>query len=277
MRNVVIFVFALCVLAPLAAQPVSSATGSKKLPARVPFVGCRSDGQTGPVEAPSGESKPVPIAAETAQRLAYYHAEQGPGVLAPRGWYCFGTYGSNGEVLYISPQPIDATSLLSPQGAGFTGPVIEFAHMVGDTSGRFSVARTIARVFPAHRAFVSKVAAEGIWPADAFPSGPYPQDKLTYKSKEMVEYQTPAQTEGLGTNSRLLKNSSPISGVAILVGEPPDLLFLSMRLPLDLGGLAAAIIRQVERDAARPVTSRGSAAPMPGPTIQSPREDRSQR
>jgi hypothetical protein len=80
----------------------------------------------------------------------------------------------------------------------------------------------IARVFPAHKAFVTRVIEEGIEPADSFQSGPYPRDKLAYKNNEIVEYQTPAQTDGLGTNSRLQKNRNPIRGSAILIGNAPD-------------------------------------------------------
>lgn len=118
------------------AMPV---TGAQKIAVRVPFVGCDSDGQTGPVEAPSGESKIVPIAAENARRLAYYKAEEGDGVLAPRGWYCFSTYGSNGESVYVSPNPIRGADLLSLKWKGFTGPVVQLSGESGETSGRFGV------------------------------------------------------------------------------------------------------------------------------------------
>jgi hypothetical protein len=67
----------------------------------------------------------------------------------------------------------------------------------------------------------------------------------------VVEYTTPAQTEGLGTHSRLKKNGSPIYGAAILIGQAPDLTLLSVRLPDDLTGLTSAIVRQVESDSAR--------------------------
>ncbi len=79
--------------------------------------------------------------------------------------------------------------------------------------------------------------------------GPYPQDKLTYKGDRTVEYETPAQTRGLGTHSWLVKNTSPIEGVAMLIGETPDLVLLSVRLPFDLSRLTSTIIRQIERDA----------------------------
>jgi len=86
--------------------------------------------------------------------------------------------------------------------------------------------------------------------AAQFPRGPYPNDRLTYKSKSVVEYVTPAQMEGLGTHSWLEMNDEPISGVAILVGSPPDLFQLSVRLPPELRNLTPVIVGQVERDAA---------------------------
>jgi len=63
-----------------------------------------------------------------------------------------------------------------------------------------------------------------------------------------VEFLTPANTEGLGTQSRLLKNGDPINGVAILFGEDSNLLQLSVRLPTDLRYLAPIIISQTERE-----------------------------
>ena len=86
------------------------------------------------------------------------------------------------------------------------------------------------------------------FPQNPFIAGPYPEDLLRYKSKTAVEYKTPPQTEGLGTHSSLLKNDSPIEGVAILVGKTPDLVLLSVRLPPELLGLTSAIVGQVERD-----------------------------
>jgi hypothetical protein len=141
-------------------MPVAAA---QRIAVSVPFVGCKSDGQMGPVQAPTGENKVAPITAEMAGRLAYYKAEKGSGVLAPRGWYCLGTYGSNGEALYVSPNPIRAADVLSTtKWKGFTGPAIEASFLYGDTSGRFDVARMIARVFPGYRKFLQKVIDEGI-------------------------------------------------------------------------------------------------------------------
>ena len=235
---------------PLWGQGKPSATRAKNVVALVPFVGCKSDGQVGPVKAPSGRSKTLAVSAEAVQRLAYYKAEEGIGVLAPRGWQCFGTYGSNGATLYLSPDPINAADLFSTSWKGFAGPAIQMSLEVGDTSGRFAVAKTVARVFPAHKAFVQEVIAEGIEPARSFPFGPYPADTLKYRGENIVEFRTSAQTEGLGTASRLQKNDNPINGVAILFGEEASLLQLSVRLPSETSDLTKLIVEQAEREAA---------------------------
>lgn len=245
--------FAICAPSFLFAQNPTTPV-SHKPPIKVPFVGCKSDGQVGPEDAPAGKEKIVTLPADIAQQLAYFKDKFGFGVLGPRGWHCFGAYGSDGDSLYISPLPINRAYLFSMNWSGFTGPVIQMTDEDGGTSGRFGVAAIIARVFPAYKSFVQQVMNEdteaGINPPNRYASGPYPTDKLTYRGKNIVEYITPGSTEGLGTHSRLQKNADPISGVAILVGEMPDLLQLSMRLPKEQRGLDRVIIRQVENDAA---------------------------
>jgi hypothetical protein len=234
----------------LAQMPVARAGKAT----RVPFVGCRSDGQVGPRRAPVGRSKTVAIAAVGAQKFSFYKAATGSGVLAPRGWHCFGTYGSAGNNLFVSPDPIRAVDLFSSTWKGFVGPVVQISGEDGGTSGRFGVAQVIARVFPAHRDFVHSVIEEdksaGISPPNSYTYSPYPNDKLSYRSNEVVEYETSANSNGLGTDSRLVKNHRAIHGVAILVGQTPDLIYLSMRLPVRFAGLESSVIQQVEYDAA---------------------------
>jgi hypothetical protein len=239
----------------LSVQTAGAASPAKS-GARVPFVGCKADGQAGPLEAPKGASRLVPIAPEAAQKFAYYKAEQGLGVLALRGWFCFEIYGSDGYALYVSPQQLNPADVLSGTWSGLSGPAIELFEDNGDTSGRFGVARVIARVFPDRRSFVQKVIDEGIEPASSFPFGSYPEDLLTYRSKNIVEFETPANEDGLGTNSRLKKSGLPINGVAILTGEAPDLLVLSVRLSPNLAGLAADIVKQTERETTNTVSKQ---------------------
>jgi hypothetical protein len=232
----------------ISAQAKPSGTPTPAAAVTVPFVGCASDGQVGPQTAPTGKSKAVAVPAAAAQRLAWYKAQYGPGVLAPRGWHCFSTYGSNGSSLFISPDAIDAKALFSPDWKGFTGPAIQISIAEGGTSGRFEVAEVIARVFPAHKQFAQNVIAEGLEPASDFPSGPYPSDKLTYRGTNTVEFETPANTQGMGTDSRLEANASPIDGVAIITGADTDLIQLSARVSEKDRDLIPLIVKQVESD-----------------------------
>jgi hypothetical protein len=204
----------------------------------------------GPQKAPSGKSHVVPIGAALAQRLAYYSSEQGFGVLAPRGWYCFGTYGSGGVHLFVGPQPVSARNLFSDDWVGFLGPAIQLNHSFGDTSGRFTVAEVIARVFPAYRWFATSVMNE-LTPPAKFPFGPDPKETVTHKGATVVEYSTPALEDGLGTHFWIKKNGDPIEGVAILIEQAPDLLLLAVRLPPELDGLSSAVVHQLEREAER--------------------------
>ena len=161
-------------------------------------------------------------------------------MLGPRGWYCFGYLGSAGATLFISRGPIP------PDGPDLSGPLILLETRSAETSGRFDVATIIARVFPAHRDFVTRLLAGELPPNFPLPSGPYPKDKLSYKSTEVVEYETPAQTDGLGTYSGLKKNAEPIRGVAILVPPALDLSLVAIRLPADLRDLTSAIMQHFD-------------------------------
>jgi hypothetical protein len=121
--------------------------------------------------------------------------------------------------------------------------------MTGGTSGRFEVARFIARLFPAQKAFVQSVINEGLEPASNFPFGPYPKDKLTIRSDKVVEYQTPPNSEGLGTMLGLPKNDNPIDGVVILFsGDGFNVLHLAVRLPSDMHELTSHIVKQWEQN-----------------------------
>jgi hypothetical protein len=213
-------------------------------------VGCASDGQAGPQAAPTGQSKAVAISALAAQRLAWYKAQYGPGVLAPRGWHCFSIYGSDGSNLFVSPDAIDSKTLLSVDWKGFAGQAIQISVASGGTSGRFEVAKVIARVFPAYKQFAQNVIAEGIEPASDFPSGPFASDKLTDRGKNIVEFETPANMAGMGTDSRLLPNASPIDGVAIITGTDTDLIQLSARVAAKDRDLIPFIVQQVESNGA---------------------------
>jgi hypothetical protein len=221
------------------AQAQTQATDSS-----VPFVGCKSGGQVGSLDAPKGNAKKLAIRAEAGNRLAYYQAENGFGVLAPRGWYCYSIYGSSGSSLSVAPEPIN--------GKAVSGPGIQITIRFGDTSGRVTVAQIIARVFPDYNWFVQRVIAEKLSPASLFPAGPYPEDRLTYRSNKIVEFETPPNAEGLGTDSisMLRANSNAIRGVAFLFSEETNLAQASIRLSPGDRDLVQPIVRQIEKEAA---------------------------
>lgn len=222
----------------------------------VPYIGCPGDGQTGPYAAAKGSPKPLNLPTAIANQLAWYEysGEAGHiGTLGPREWNCFVTIGSNGETLYIAPETLDAAKLLEHKNwKGFTGPAIQLSVSDGGTSGRFEVAKMVARVFPAHLAYARKVIAEGFGPASDYPFGPFPADLLTYKSSNLVEFVTPAHRKGLGTMSWLLPADQPITGFALLSIGPDidtELLHLSFRLPPALSDLDTTLIQLAEADA----------------------------
>lgn len=225
-------------------------TSDAKRQVSIPLVGCKSDGQAERIEAPESGTITVSISRVAGQNLAFYKTAYGVGVLAPRGWHCFGTYGSSGETLVVSAGVIDTSRSLN-RPKGLSGPAIQLSYFSHETSGRFIVADTIARVFPAFRSHAMDVMNMTDVPERERVFGPYPKDILTYRNEKIVEFLTPAHADGLGTQSFLPKNDSPIRGVAILVGQPPDLLHLSVRLPARMARFASAIIEQLELDAAR--------------------------
>jgi hypothetical protein len=195
----------------------------------------------------------MPIRPREAQALAYYKSADGIGILAPRGWHCEGVSGSGGYALYLSPKPIhhDAGGW-----KGLDGPAIEVNHITSGASGRYEIAEIMARVFPAYRQSGRKLLREMDLTA---PSGPFPKDTLVYRGKKMLEYTTPAHTEGLGNfHSWLGKNGLPIRGAAVIVGgeDGPDVVLLSVRVPSSLTSVVPVIVGEFQRE-----TNRSSRLP----------------
>jgi hypothetical protein len=208
----------------------------------IPFVGCPAEGQAGPLDPPTARPVRLYIDAQSAKQLAYYRGAQGAGALAPRGWSCRVWYASSGSTLVVTPAPIPALILPMPN---VSGPAVVMSATVGGTSGRFGVAETAARYFPEiAQDFIQRVKAEGTLPAGSFDVRPYPHDAIHRRGPKVVEYTTPAQEDGRGTEDNLEKSSLPIHGLLVLDDsdrEWPDMIELRIRLPENLQSLTPVI------------------------------------
>ena len=231
----------------LLATGLMASMGAPGLAETVPvrFVGCPSDGQQGPRPAPHAPTHRPRVPAAMAARLAWYESED-LGVLAPRGWRCVGLAGSNGSFLMVSPESHDRDAL----DAKLKGPAIQLSVSFGGTSGRFEAAKLAARLFPSRRAFVEGVIAEGFEAKEDFPFGPFPHDRVRRIGPNVVAFETPANQEGVGTMSRLVRSSAPILG-RVAMNADNDAILLAVRLDPGMGDVATAILRQFDDDAAK--------------------------
>jgi hypothetical protein len=226
----------LAILALAAAVALSGTTWAAS-DKRVPFVGCRSDGQMGPIGPPkvNGTVPKLPVAA--AMRLTWYASNNTGGVFGPRGWRCFELYGSNGSVLMVTPNGVGR----DPFTAKLPGPAIQLSVSSGETSGRFEAAKIAARLFPTHRAFADEVIGEAIEPKQVFVFHPFPRDRITRLTGDAVEFETPANEDGVGTMSRLIKSSDPIQGL-VWMDADNNATLLAVRLAPSQRDLAASIV-----------------------------------
>ena len=210
--------------------------------AHVPFVGCPTEGMSGPVAAPAKPPAYARAPAAQAGQLALYVAE-GQQVLAPGGWHCIEIYGSGGAFLLVTPHSYTAATL--PETNKLVGPAVELSLLNGENSGRDQVAEVFSRLFPFKRAFIHSAAAE----YDAlhrYPGGPFPGDSTVRRSRTEVDYTTPPRRQGMGTyESRLQPGRDPIVGTAMLarVQGVDSVVLLNIRLPPQLHALGPAILR----------------------------------
>jgi hypothetical protein len=193
---------------------VSGARSAEAQTSPVSFVGCKSDGQVGPQAAPQVPNVLPILQSSAASRLTWY-ASMDLGVLAPSGWNCFGLYGSNGSTLIVTPEshsdhPFDIKA---------SGPAVQLSVSFSDTSGRFEAAEFAALLFPDRQNFVDRVIAEGLMPRNSFPSKTSPFDVITRGGPDLVDFETPADHDGLGTMSLLVKSGQPIFGRVSMDGS----------------------------------------------------------
>jgi len=224
------------------AATILSAWAEPAMAGNLPFVGCASDGQQGPQRPPRPLPTPT-VPGKDAASLAYYAMADGTRVIAPRGWRCFGRYGSNGSTLIVAPTT--QVWAVDKDTSRYTGPAVIRSTSFGSTSGRFEVAAFAARLFPVAARFVAEVEREGI--ADAFPRGVPAPDRIARRGAYEVLFTTPARASGTGTRGHLAPGPLPIDGVAVLAADRDhDLATMDARLPAVIRPLVSHIIRQFE-------------------------------
>jgi hypothetical protein len=230
----------LCVLACAWLGTASAAGGDT--PA-VPVMGCAGDDPTGSLNAPSAGPKQVAIDVSVAQQLAYYRAEHSPGVYAPKGWYCRAWYGSNGSILVVTPKRMEPPYFPLP---AISGPAVMIESSDAGDSGRFHVAIVASQLFPLVAGeLINRVRQEHLIPDSSFDLEPYPDDHRKYLSDRFVEYTTPANRTGLGTDGMFEMSNLPVRGLTLLnpQAEVNALIEVRVRLPATLNAVAQAIMQ----------------------------------
>jgi len=219
---------------------VSAATAP--IPPRAPTMNCVGNDQVESSQMQKGTSVPIPVEQSIADQLAYYKAEHGSGILAPKGWYCRAWNGSNGSFLAVTPKPIPPPYFPLPS---IGGPAVTIATWDGESSGRVRVAVVASQLFSvAGSEFVARVRQEHLISDSAFEPESYPDDQLQYLSDRFVEYTTLANRMGLGTDGMLDMSNLPIRGLTILnlVEEANSLIEVRVRLPPNLNSLTEPIL-----------------------------------
>jgi hypothetical protein len=210
---------------------------------RVGAVGCPANDQMGPARLQAGESMPAPVEQRMAEQIAYFKAEGSPGVYAPKGWSCRAWYGSNGSVLVVTPKRIEPPYFPLPM---ITGPAVMIETWDGGTSGRFHVAIVAAQLFPLLGSeFITRVRQEHLIADSSFDAEPYPDDQLRYLSDRLVEYTTPPNRTGLGTDGLFEMSNLPVRGLTILnlEAEVNSLTEVRVKMPAGLNSVAQAIVQ----------------------------------
>lgn len=236
---------------PMAAIHVATAWGGTAASERVPFVGCEASdfANTGDdLPAPKDRGQAPVLPRPVAHKLAYY-ASADLAVLAPRGWHCHGYEQAGTATLVVSREPLN-DGLEKPTGPGIS---------LLSTSSWNGVGVSVALEVAARLPLAKKKVVQGI--RDGWGLGksdntvdPYPDDILTRRSDGDVEFETPANKDGMGTMFGLMKNADPIRGMAIMWETMDDnknksgrVVLLVVRMPPNLRPLIHTIMENTRR------------------------------
>jgi hypothetical protein len=231
---------------PLVLLLACTTVGSAELPgtaARVPVVGCLTNDQAGPARLATHQTMAYPGDQRLAEQISYYSAVHSPGVFAPKGWFCRGWYGSNGSTLIVTPQPMAPPYYPLPT---ITGPAVMIQTSAGGGTGRFHVGIVAAQLFPLVGAeFIARVRQEQVIADSSFDVEPYADDRLQYLSDRLVQFTTPANRTGLGTDGQFEQSDLPVRGLILLNLEDQlnTLTEVRVRLAPALNPVALAVLR----------------------------------
>jgi hypothetical protein len=206
-------------------------------------VACPLDNQTGPAKPHPDQSLHAPLDQRTAAQIAYYSATDIPGVYAPKGWHCMAWNGSNGSILLVTPQRIAPPYFPLPV---ISGPAVVSQLTQGESSGRFHVAIVATQLFPVVGSeFIRRVRQEHLISDSSFEVERYPGDWLQYLSDRFVQYSTPANSPGLGTEGMFAMSDLPVRGLTILnlQAETVSLTEVRVRLPPGLNSVEEMIMQ----------------------------------
>jgi hypothetical protein len=210
---------------------------------RVPAVSCPANDQLGPAKLLAAESMPAPGEQRLTEQITYYKAESSPGVYGPKGWSCRAWNGSNGTILVVTPKRIEPPYFPLP---AIAGPAVMVQSSDAGTSGRIHVAIVASQLFPlVGDEFITGVKHEHLISDSSFDVVPYPDDQLRYLSDRFVEYTTPPNRTGLGTDGLIKVSNLPIRGLTILnlEAEVNSLIEVRVKLPASLNSVSAAIVQ----------------------------------
>jgi len=209
----------------------------------VPVIECPSNEQAGGASSRPGVSIPVPLDGRMAGQLAYYRSERSPGVYAPRGWQCHGWDGLNGTILVVTPKSLQPPFVPLPV---VSGPAIAIETSDAAGPGRFHVAIVAAQVFALiGEDFITRIRQEHLIPDASFEAEPDADDQIQNISDRLVEFTTPPNRSGLGTNDMFEPSDWPVRGLIILnlPSELNSLTEVRVRLPPGMIGIAATVVQ----------------------------------
>jgi hypothetical protein len=209
----------------------------------VPLVECPCNDQPGPSRPRVGVSMPAPVDGRVAQQLAFYRSLNSPGVYAPRGWQCRGWDGSNGTILVVTPRRLEPPFYPLPVIAG---PAVMIQSSDAGSSGRFHVAIVAAQLFALNAdEFIAAIRQEHVLSDAAWQAEPDPDDQIQYISDRLVQFITPANRTGLGTDGMFEMSDWAVRGLTILNLERDvnTLTEVRVRLPPAVDAVAATILQ----------------------------------